>query len=101
MNFSQYEVFLNRRVNFGKVFSRKSYWDNLINVVKSSSLDGLNLFNNRSINKKLIERLKSSKLKIFVWTVNNPQKALHLINLGIDGLMSDCTGMIKEKLSLQ
>lgn len=101
MNFSQYEVFLNRRVNFGKVFSRKSYWDNLINVVKSSSLDGLNLHNNKSINKKLIKKLKSNKLKIFVWTVNNPQKALHLINLGIDGLMSDCTGMIKEKLSLQ
>jgi glycerophosphoryl diester phosphodiesterase len=101
MNFPEYEVFLNRMIIFRKVFSGNAYWDNLIDEVMSSSLNGLNLYNNKFVNKKLIEKLKLNKLKIFVWTVNNPRKALHLINLGIDGLMSDCTGIIKNKLSLQ
>jgi glycerophosphoryl diester phosphodiesterase len=101
MNFPEYEVFLNRMIIFRKVFSGNAYWDNLIDEVMSSSLNGLNLYNNKFVNKKLIEKLKLNKLKIFVWTVNNPRKALHLINLGIDGLMSDYTGIIKNKLSLQ
>ncbi len=94
----EFEVLLNRRISLGKVISRKSYWQNLILKLKQSSLDGVNLSYTKSLNNKLVEMLKQNKLKIFVWTVNNPNKALRLKHICIDGLMSDCTAMIKEKI---
>ena len=44
--------------------------------------------------------LKLNKLKIFIWTVNNPKKALHLISLGVDGFMSDRSGWIRKEVNL-
>ena len=99
-NFPVYEVFLNRRISLGKVFSRRSYWQNLIIKLKKSSLDGLNLFHTKTINFKLVEMFKQNKLKIFIWTVNNPKKALRLISLGVDGFMSDRSGWIRKEVKL-
>ena len=99
-NFPEYEVFLNRRISLGKVFSRRSYWQNLIIKLKQSSLDGLNLSYTNSFNIKLVEMFKQNKLKIFIWTVNNPKKALRLISLGVDGFMSDRSGWIRKEVKL-
>ena len=99
-NFPEYEVFLNRRISLGKVFSRRSYWQNLIIKLKQSSLDGLNLSYTKSFNIKLVEMFKQNKLKIFIWTVNNPKKAIRLISLGVDGFMSDRAGWIRKELKL-
>ena len=99
-NFPEYEVFLNRRISLGKVFSRRSYWHNLIIKLKQSSLDGLNLSYTKSFNIKLVEMFKQNKLKIFIWTVNNPKKAIRLISLGVDGFMSDRAGWIRKELKL-
>ena len=99
-NFPEYEVFLNRRISLGKVFSRRSYWHNLIIKLKQSSLDGLNLSYTKSFNIKSIEMFKQNKLKIFIWTVNNPKKAIRLISLGVDGFMSDRAGWIRKELKL-
>ena len=99
-NFAQYEVFLNRRIGTGKLFYGKSYWDNLITKLKQSSLDGLNLSYTKSLNVKLVEKFKLNKLKIFIWTVNNPNKALRLISLGVDGFMSDRSGWIRKMVTV-
>jgi glycerophosphoryl diester phosphodiesterase len=100
-NFPEYEVFLNRRISLGKVFSRRSYWHNLIIKLKQSSLNGLNLSYTKTINFKLVEMFRQNKLKIFIWTVNNPKKALRLISLGVDGFMSDRSGWIRKMTALQ
>ena len=100
INFPEYEVFLNRRISLGKVFTRRSYWQNLIIKLKQSSLDGLNLSYTKSFNIKLVEMFKQNKLKIFIWTVNNPKKALRLISLGVDGFMSDRSGWIRKEVNL-
>lgn len=99
-NFPEYEVFLNRRISLGKVFSRRSYWQNLIIKLKQSSLDGLNLSYTKSFNIKLVEMFKQNNLKIFIWTVNNPKKAIRLISLGVDGFMSDRAGWIRKEVNL-
>lgn len=100
-NFAQYEVILNRRTNIGNAFSGKYYWDNLITKLKQSSLDGLNLSYTKSLNVKLVEKFKLNKLKIFIWTVNNPNKALRLISIGVDGFMSDRSGWIRKMVTQQ
>jgi len=97
-HFAEYEVFLNRRITLAKVISSRSYWDNLISKLKKTSLDGVNLSYTKSLNTKLVEKFRQNKLKIFVWTVNNPRKALRLIGLGVDGFMSDRAGWIEEKI---
>ncbi len=99
-NFPEYEVFLNRRISLGNVFSRRSYWQNLIIKLKQSSLDGLNLSYTNSFNIKLVEMFKKNNLEIFIWTVNNPKKALRLISLGVDGFMSDRSGWIRKEVKL-
>ena len=100
-NFQEFEVFLNRRVNAGKVFSGKFYWDKLIKKIKLGSLDGINVSYTKSLNINLIEKFKLNNLKIFVWTINKPRRALRLISIGINGLMSDRSGWIKEKVMMQ
>lgn len=99
-NFPEYEVFLNRRISIGKVFSRRSYWQNLIIKLKQSSLDGLNLSYTKTINFKLVEMFRQNKLKIFIWTVNNPKKTLRLISFGVDGFRSDRSGRIRKEVKL-
>ena len=48
----------------------------------------------------MVEIFKQNKLKIFIWTVNNPKKALLLISLGVDGFMSDRSGWIRKEVKL-
>ncbi|HEX9251859.1 MAG TPA: glycerophosphodiester phosphodiesterase family protein, partial [Ignavibacteriaceae bacterium] len=98
-NFSEYEVFLNRRISLAKVIYRKSYWDNFIIKLKKSALDGVNLSYTKSLNTRMVEKFRLNNLKIFIWTVNTPKKVLHLINLAVDGFMSDHAGWIREKVT--
>lgn len=100
-HFAEYEVFLNRRISLAKVISSKTYWDNLISKLKQSSLDGVNLSYTKSLNMKMVEKFHLNSLKVFIWTVNNPRKALRLISLGVDGFMSDRAGWIQEKIKTQ
>jgi glycerophosphoryl diester phosphodiesterase len=37
-------------------------------------------------------------LKVFVWTVDNPRKAARLINAGIDGIISNKSSWLRNKL---
>ncbi|MBK7631886.1 MAG: hypothetical protein IPJ23_14495 [Ignavibacteriales bacterium] len=99
-SFPEFEVLLNKRISIGKIFLGKSYWENLITNLKLNYLDGLNISYTKSLNFKLIETFKNNKLKLFVWTINKPEKALRLINFGIDGIMSDRAGWIREKINL-
>jgi glycerophosphoryl diester phosphodiesterase len=98
-SFPDFEVILNKKIIIQKIIYRNTYWNNLIEKIKSSHLDGINLSYSRSINYKLIEMFRDNKLKIFVWTINNPKKAFQLINSGVNGIMTDRSGWIREKLN--
>ncbi|MBE0539594.1 MAG: hypothetical protein IH620_07765 [Ignavibacterium sp.] len=98
--FPEYEIFLNKRVSMGKIFPGSSYWDNLIKKLKINFIDGINLSYTRSLNFKLVEKLKLNKVKIFIWTINSPKRAIKLIELGVDGIMSDRQGWLREKINL-
>lgn len=52
----------------------------------------------RLASRDLIESAHSEGLKVFAWTVNDRQEASRLIDLGVDGLISDYPEMIAELL---
>ena len=48
--------------------------------------------------KKLLQRSHSLGFKVHVWTVNNKKEMQKLIDLGVDGLMTDEPELLKEVL---
>ena len=52
---------------------------------------GLNVFNN-----KLIKKAHLHNIKIHVWTINNEDQMVKLINQNIDGIMSDDAYLLKK-----
>lgn len=46
------------------------------------------------VDKELVERAKKNNKEIHVWTVNNVKEMKRLINLGIDGIITDRPGLL-------
>lgn len=61
---------------------------NPVKEVELASADGLSI-NHEFVDKELVEELHSVGYKVAVWTVNKPQRALELIELGVDYLITD------------
>ena len=47
------------------------------------------------INAKTIKHFKSFGLKTYVWTINDPLEINHLIDIGVDGIMTDDCELLK------
>ena len=46
--------------------------------------------------KKFINRLHNDQLKIYVWTVNRETEMQRLVDMGVDGIMTDnAIGLMK------
>jgi len=52
----------------------------------------------RLASRDLINDVHSEGLKVFAWTVNDPQEASRLMDLGVDGLISDHPEMVRGLL---
>lgn len=98
--FPAYEVFWCKRINRERIILTQRGWDRVIAVAKKNNFDGLNLSYSQFLNKKVVEKIKLNGLKLYVWTVNDPQRADKLIMYGVDGIMSDRAGWLRNKLNL-
>ena len=52
----------------------------------------------RVIDRRFVTAMKSRSLQVHVWTVNEPKEMDRLLDLGIDGLMTDRPAVLKELL---
>ena len=52
----------------------------------------------RVIDRRFVTAMKSRSLQVHVWTVNEPKEMERLLDLGIDGLMTDRPRVLKELL---
>jgi len=95
----QFEVYRIKRVDRENIILNSYRLNRLIKSSKKNNLDGVSLSYSRWLDKKKIERIKSSGLKVYVWTVDSPPKALRLINSGIDGIISNKSTWLRNKLS--
>ena len=71
--------------------------DKLISDTIRNNLDGLDVWAGNMVDEKFVERVKSEDLMIYVWTVNDPNNAMWLKSIGIDGITTDRAQWIKNK----
>ena len=50
------------------------------------------------LNKKHVDFLKSLNIKVIAWTINDANEITRLIDLGVDGIMTDKISVLKEIL---
>jgi glycerophosphoryl diester phosphodiesterase len=97
--FPQFEVYRIKRVDRENIILNSYRLNRLIKSSKINNLNGVSLSYSGWLSKKKIEKIKSAGLKVFVWTVDNPSKALRLINSGADWIISNKPTWLKEKLN--
>jgi glycerophosphoryl diester phosphodiesterase len=94
----------NIRGSFESAFSRKEVLQLLFTKMSGNtrSFDGgylqipCSLFGLNLITKNLVEYCKEQKIKLHVWTINDEKTMSALINLGVDGIMTDkCRSLLK------
>jgi glycerophosphoryl diester phosphodiesterase len=72
--------------------------EELITRARQAGLDGLNIKVSKEVDKDFIARVKSAGMKLYVWTVNDLQKAQRLFEAGADGITTDRAQWLKARL---
>ncbi|MBS0207880.1 MAG: glycerophosphodiester phosphodiesterase [Planctomycetes bacterium] len=63
--------------------------DALIEKAKAARLDGLDLNFNFALDEAAVARVHDAGLKLYTWTVNDPEVARRLKGIGVDGITTD------------
>jgi glycerophosphoryl diester phosphodiesterase len=74
-----------------------SYRSKWIGMAREAGLDGLN-FRYRGIREDFVKAAHRAGLKMFAWTVDEPEDAARLMESGIDGITTNRPGWLREKL---
>lgn len=69
----------------------------LVQTAKNKGLDGLDV-HYAGVTKGLTDAVKASGQKLYVWTVDDPEEAIRLIKLGVDGITTNRPGWLREQL---
>ncbi len=82
----------------GKNYKTNDHLKETIRKCKSAKLDGLNVQARRYLNKDVIRSVKNFGLKIYTWTVDDPERAKQLYLDGIEGITTNRAGWLKSNL---
>ncbi len=97
-NFNRHEVYW--LCDTGR--SRLNLWKNgsskIIEKALDAGFDGLDIFASDKIDNDFIISAKKKNLKVFAWTVNDPETAGKLIKAGINGITTDRPAWLKQEL---
>lgn len=69
----------------------------LVQTAKNKALDGLDV-HYAGVDKEFVDAVKASGQKLYVWTVDDPEEAIRLIKLGVDGITTNRPGWLREQL---
>lgn len=72
--------------------------DQLIDQALQAGLNGLSLNSNWPLDAAAVNRIKAAQLQLHVWTVNDPKIAQRWVDMGVDGITTDCAGWMREQL---
>lgn len=73
--------------------------DELIQKVRAAHLDGLNVGNSPALDPAFVNDVKRAGLELFVWTVNNLEKAREYRGLGVNGITTDRPGELRKSMA--
>jgi glycerophosphoryl diester phosphodiesterase len=74
--------------------------DELIEKATKAGLDGLGLNATEAVDAELVRKLHAAGLKLNVWTVDAPDVARRMKELGVDFLTTNRPGWMREQLGL-
>jgi glycerophosphoryl diester phosphodiesterase len=75
--------------------------EELIEKCRVAKLDGLDLAHGSELNKEIVDKIHGLGLEFYVWTVNEPEEAVRVLNWGVDGITTDRPKWLREKLQAQ
>ena len=82
----------------GKNYKTKNLLKKTIKKCLSARLDGLDVQARKYLNKDVIHSVNNSGLKIYTWTVDEPERAKQLYLDGIDGITTNRANWLKHQL---
>ncbi len=71
----------------------------LVEKVQAGGLDGLDLHYG-GVSKELVDAARAAGQKLYVWTVDDAERAMRLGELGVSGLTTNRPGWLKEELGI-
>lgn len=71
----------------------------LIAKVKKINADGLDLSANEHLDEAMAKAILDAKLKLYVWTVNDPALAKRMVSIGVQGITTDRPQWLREQLA--
>jgi len=69
----------------------------LIQIAKNKGLDGLDV-HYAGVTKEFTDAVKASGQKLYVWTVDDPEEAVRLVNLGVAGITTNRPQWLRQQL---
>jgi len=72
--------------------------DELIAKAKELRADGLDLSHTGPIDADFVRKVKDAGLELYVWTVNDVDKARRMIEAGVDGITTDKAQWLEQQL---
>lgn len=99
-NFNSHEIFWIRKTGMNYLNFRKDNYHDIISTSLKYGFNGLDVKYSKLINQQFVDRIKKAGLRLFVWTVNDPQTAKDLVDMGVDGITSDNQYYIRENIRL-
>ncbi len=72
--------------------------DELIQKAKEANLDGLDLNSNFPIDKNFVKKVHKAGLKLYTWTVDDPEVARAEKKAGVDGITTNRPGFLRAEL---
>jgi glycerophosphoryl diester phosphodiesterase len=87
----------------GKDSKTKKYppVEELIQKAKAAHLDGLNLEGSFPIDKEFVQTVHHAGLKLYTWTVDDPELARKEAAAGVEGITTNRPGWLRAQLSAQ
>ena len=68
---------------------QKAPAEELIEIAKSSSADGLDAMVCEEFNEEFVSKLRSAGMGVYVWTVDDDSEAFRMAALGVDGITTN------------
>ncbi len=69
----------------------------LAQIAKNNGLDGLDV-HYAGVTKEFAGAVKASGLKLYIWTVDEPEEAIRLVKLGVDGITTNRPAWLRRQL---
>lgn len=74
--------------------------ERLIEQVADAGLDGLDVSGRGPVDAEFAAKVHQASQKLYIWTVDSPEKARELIAAGVDGITTNKPGWLREQLEI-